>query len=91
MTRSKLYYQPKSRPNEDEIIDKLLDLYEAHPVYGYRRMTANLKLQGIIINRKKVRSLMKRLNLKAIYPGPNTSIRNHAEMVHPYLLNASLG
>ena len=50
MTRSKLYYQPKSRPNEDEIIDKLLDLYEAHPVYGYRRMTANLKLQGIIIN-----------------------------------------
>ena len=49
-------------------------------------MTANLKLQGIIINRKKVRSLMKRLNLKAIYPGPNTSIRNHAEMVRPYLL-----
>lgn len=26
------------------------------------------------------------LNLKAIYPGPNTSARNHAEMVYPYLL-----
>jgi putative transposase len=26
------------------------------------------------------------LNLKAIYPGPNTSVRNHADMVHPYLL-----
>jgi putative transposase len=86
VTRSKLYYQPKSRPSEDEIIDKLLALYESHPVYGYRRMTANLKRQGVIINHKKVRRLMKMLNLKAIYPGPNTSVRNHADMVQPYLL-----
>lgn len=26
------------------------------------------------------------LNLKAIYPGPNTSVRNHDDMVHPYIL-----
>ena len=86
MTRSKLYYQPKPRSNEDEIIDKLLNIYEAHPVYGYRRMTSSLRRQGIIINHKKVRKLMQMLNLKAIYPGPNTSARNHAEMVHLYLL-----
>lgn len=86
MTRSKLYYQPKARPNEDRIIDKILDIYEANPIYGYRRMTASLRRHGIIINHKKVRKLMKMLNLKAIYPGPNTSARNHAEMVHPYLL-----
>lgn len=86
MTRSKFYYQSKSRPNEDKIIDKILDIYEAHPIYGYRRMTANLRRQGIIINHKKVRKLMKMLNLRAIYPGPNTSVRNHSEMVHPYLL-----
>jgi len=30
---------------------------------------------------------MKELNLKAIYPGPNTSKRNLSEMVHPYLLS----
>jgi len=29
---------------------------------------------------------MSLLNLQAIYPGPNTSKRNHAEMVYPYLL-----
>ena len=29
---------------------------------------------------------MNMLNLKAIYPGPNTSAGNHAEMVYPYLL-----
>lgn len=64
----------------------MLDIYEDHPVYGYRRMTQGLRRQGIIINHKKVRKLMKMLNLRAIYPGPNTSIRNHADMVHPYLL-----
>ena len=86
VTRSKFYYQAKSRPNEDEIIDKILDIYEAHPIYGYRRMTASLRRGVVIINHKKVRKLMKMLNLKAIYPGPNTSTRNHNDIVHPYLL-----
>jgi putative transposase len=86
VSRSKFYYQPKPRPNDDEIIDKILDIYEAHPIYGYRRMTSSLRRQGVIVNHKKVRKLMKMLNLKAIYPGPNTSARNHADMVHPYLL-----
>lgn len=49
-------------------------------------MTQALKRNGIVVNHKKVSKLMKMLNLKAIYPGPNTSIRNHAEMVYPYLL-----
>ena len=29
---------------------------------------------------------MKMLNLRAIFPGPNTSVRNRNDMVHPYLL-----
>lgn len=87
VTRSKFYYQRKPRQSEDKIIDKLLELYEAHPVYGYRRMTNSLKRQGVVINHKRVGRLMKMLNLKAIYPGPNTSIRNHADMVQPYILN----
>lgn len=79
VTRSKLYYQPKPRPNEDAIIDRLLDIYETHPVYGYRRMTSSLRRHGLVVNHKKVQKLMKMLNLKAIYPGPNTSARNHEE------------
>ena len=86
VTRSNHYYQPKTRLNEDMIIDKIIAIYEAHPIYGYRRMTAQLRRQGFAINHKKVSLLMARLKLKAIYPGPNTSIRNHAEMVYPYLL-----
>ena len=33
---------------------------------------------------------MKKLGVKAIFPGPNTSKRNHAEMVYPYLLKTYL-
>jgi len=49
-------------------------------------MTSSLRRCGIVVNHKKVQKLMKMLNLKAIYPGPNTSARNHEEMVYPYLL-----
>ena len=63
----------------------MLDIYEDHHVYGYRRMTQGLRRQGII-NHKKVRKLMKMLNLRAIFPAPNSSIRNHADIAYPYLL-----
>lgn len=51
-------------------------------------MTAILKRKDILVNKKKVQRLMSLLRLKAIYPGPNTSKRNHAEQVYPYLLKA---
>jgi putative transposase len=45
-----------------------------------------LKRKGFLINKKRVQRLMKMLGLQAIYPGPNTSKRNMAELVYPYLL-----
>ncbi len=42
--------------------------------------------EGIRFNHKKVYRMMKILGLKAIYPGINTTKRNHKEMVHPNLL-----
>lgn len=45
-----------------------------------------LNREGIMVNGKKVLRIMRKLGLKAIYPGPNTSKRNLAEQVKPYLL-----
>jgi putative transposase len=81
-----LYYQAKTRPNEAELCQELMEIYERYPMYGYRRITAMLRRKGIMVNRKCVYRLMKLLGLRAVYPGPNTSKRNHAEMVWPYLL-----
>lgn len=86
VNRSSYYYIPKIGPDESELCQEIMEIYERYPIYGYRRVTAMLRRKGIKINRKKVSRLMKLLSLKAIYPKINTSKRNYAEQVYPYLL-----
>ena len=49
------------------------ELYLASPFYGSRRMVAVLRREGLVINRKRVRRLMRVMGLEAIYQKPNTS------------------
>lgn len=56
------------------------------PYLGYRKLTAILRREGHAINSKRVRRLMQRMGLEAIYCKPNTSKRNQAHRVWPYLL-----
>jgi len=58
-----------------------------HPSWGYRKMTDYLRNSyGYDINRKRVRRLMRLMDIIALFPGPNLSKRYHAEYVRPYLL-----
>ncbi len=86
LTRSNFYYQETPRLDEDLLVSEILDIYQSHPAYGYRRITDILRRRNFLVNRKRVQRLMGLLNIKAICPGPNTSKRNHSEMVYPYLL-----
>lgn len=83
LSRSRFYYQAKPNPGEAELSKKISEIYEKHPVYGYRRIKNMLNREDININGKKVLRIMRSLGLKAIYPGPNTSKRNLAEQVSP--------
>jgi putative transposase len=49
-------------------------------------MAAWLATQGHVVNRKRVRRLMRLLGLVAIYPRPNTSKPAAAHKIYPYLL-----
>jgi len=60
--------------------------YLKTPFYGRRRMKEVLNRQGFKIGQKKVSSLMKKMNLRAIYPKEKTSIPNKAHKIYPYLL-----
>jgi transposase InsO family protein len=60
--------------------------YLARPYYGSRRMAAWLATQGHVVNRKRVRRLMRLMGLVAIYQRPNTSRPAVAHKVYPYLL-----
>ena len=60
--------------------------YLARPCYGSRRMAAWLAPQGDRVNRKRVRRLMRRMGLVAIYQRPHTSKAAVAHQVYRYLL-----
>ena len=67
-----------------KIIDKT---HMAKPAWGYRKMTDYLRNHhGCKVNRKRIRRLMRLMDIIALYPGPNLSKRYHAQYVRPYLL-----
>ncbi len=86
INRSSIYKPKKAVVDSKDLCQKISDIYESKPAFGYRRITDKLKRNGLMINKKKVQRLMRAMNLQAVHPGPNTSKRNLQEMVHPYLL-----
>lgn len=62
LSRSSYYYKPKrngKREEEDKrIVERMNELTVEYARYGYRRMTAQLKREGLCVNRKRVLRLM---------------------------------
>jgi len=66
---------------------KLIDRqYLLTPFYGARKVAACLKSHGHLVNRKRVRRLMRLMGLKAIYRRPRTSKPAPGHKIYPYLL-----
>jgi len=61
--RSTLYYKPKDK-KETDIKNKIKDISYKHPYYGYRRITASLRRDKVIVNHKKVSKMMKELGIQ---------------------------
>jgi len=87
VSRSCLYYQARE-PTALEIAMKhrIDELYTEYPFYGSRKIEAQLRREGAVINRKTVQRHMREMGRVAVYPGPNLSRRQHKEHVFPYLL-----
>jgi putative transposase len=81
-----VYYKPvESAPNE--VLMRRIDvLFTQAPYLGYRKITAILRREGHSINHKRVRRLMGRMGLEAVYCKPNTSKPHPEHRVYPYLL-----
>jgi len=72
---------------DDLLLMKMIDRqYLATPFYGSRKMSTWLRSQNYIVNRKRVRRLMRLMGLRAIYRRPRTSQPDKGHKVHPYLL-----
>jgi len=87
--RTHLYYVPVPPSPEDLLLKRQIDeLFTARPFYGVRKITAQLRKDGCLVNHKAVARHMREMGLAALYPGPNLSKRAHAHAVYPYLLRA---
>ncbi len=62
------------------------ELFTSYPFYGVEKMTAHLCRQGHHVNVKRVRRLMRKMGLEAVYPKPRLSQRHPDHRVYPYLL-----
>jgi putative transposase len=87
LARSSFYYEPQPETEQNLRLMGMIDKqYTDTPFYGVRRMTAWLATQGEQVNVKRVRRLMKKMGIEAIYPKPNLSKSQDNVRKYPYLL-----
>jgi putative transposase len=87
LNRTGLYYQPV-KPSVEEVALKhrIDELYTESPFYGSRRITACLRREGHLVNRKQVQRHMREMGIEGIAPKPNLSLAKLGQQVYPYLL-----
>jgi putative transposase len=87
ISRSSWYYEAQG---ENELNLELMRLIDEQfletPYYGARQMARYLRRKGYWVNRKRVRRLMQKMGLMAIYQKPNTSKPHPEHTIYPYLL-----
>jgi transposase InsO family protein len=91
LPRTSYYYKPKPReisPEDQAIIARIEEVAEDFATYGYRKITAQLRRDGIVVNRKKVQRIMreKGLFVKKIRRFVKTTDSNHPYPVYPNLI-----
>lgn len=89
LNRSSWYGPPAEAgesPDNLALMDRIDALYTAYPFYGSRKLTAVLKREGYVVNRKRVQRLMRLMGIQSIAPRPNTSQPHPQHKVYPYLL-----
>ncbi|WGY72248.1 IS3 family transposase [Burkholderia cepacia] len=84
---SRAYYRPRPVSEADQLLMRRIDgLHMEFPFAGARMLARLLRREGHEVGRRRVRTLMKRMGVEALYCKPNTSRRNGRHKIWPYLL-----
>jgi len=87
ISRSSFYYAPRGESAENLALMRRIDeLFLKYPFYGSRQMVRQLRREGILAGRHRVRRLMRLMGLEAIYQAPRTSTPHPGHRIYPYLL-----
>jgi hypothetical protein len=86
--RSSYYYQP-SEADDAVLVEAIERILARWPFYGYRRVTAQLKREGLPVNSKAVRRVMQQLGHRGQVgqvKAPLTTQSKHALPRYPNLI-----
>ena len=87
ISRSTAYYESSRNIEEDLALMREMDeLYLERPYYGSRRMRADLSTRERPLNRKRIRRLMRKMGLVAVYPKKRLSTPGKGHKIYAYLL-----
>jgi putative transposase len=87
LSRSSLYYEPVGVSEADLLLMAAMDaLHLKLPFYGSRRLLDELLGLGFAIGRDHVRTLMRRMDMVALYPKKKLSEPHPGHKIYPYLL-----
>ena len=87
VSRSSYYYGPQGeRPENPALMRWIDEQFLKTPYYGSRQMARLLRRRGQKIGRHRVRRLMRKMGLSAIYQAPKTSQPHPEHRIYPYLL-----
>lgn len=87
LNRSTYYLEPAGEAPFNLMLMRLIDQqYMKTPFYGYPKMTAWLRRQKQMVNKKRVARLMRLMGLQAVFPGRRTTVPASGHKIYPYLL-----
>jgi len=87
VSRGSVYYE--SQPVSDADLKLMRRIDELHlelPFAGARMLRDLLRAEGFEVGRKHMTTLMRRMDITALYRKPNTSKRAPGHTIYPYLL-----
>ena len=90
VNRSMLYYEPATESELNlRLMREIDEIHLDYPFMGIGMMTDTLNRnpsRSEAINHKRVRRLMKKMGITAVYPKPKTSTPATGHRIYPYLL-----
>lgn len=89
LCRSSVYYVPVPvNPKELELMRQIDEIHMMYPFYGSRNIRDELWARGNNAGRDRVRRLMRKMGIEALYVKPRLSLAHPDHGKHPYRLRA---
>jgi len=87
LSRSFVYYTPAPlSAKEMELMRQIDEIHLVYPFYGSRNIRNELWARGYDVGRDRVRRLMRRMGIEALYVKPRLSLAHPEQVKYPYLL-----